>query len=125
VLVLSREDFVAAVRQALRDFTRTDRLRDSPLLRCRIVVAGVGTGAGIAEKVTLLQSTLKWAAETLNGSPADRRLYRVIVRSYLSPAPSLERAAEVLELPSSTFRRLLGNAVSRIATLLWHKELES
>jgi hypothetical protein len=125
LLVLSREDFFAAVRQALRDYTRTDRLRNSPLLRCRIVVAGVGNDAAVADKVALLQSQLKSSAETLNGSPADRRLYRVIVRSYLSPAPSLERAAEVLELPSSTFRRLLGNAVSRIATLVWHAELET
>ena len=124
LLVLTHDEFVGAVRRALRDYTRPDRLRDSPLLRCRIVTAIVTDEAAAGDKVAALQGRLKSAAETLNTSPADRRLYRVIVRSYLSPAPSLERAAEVLELPSSTFRRLLGNAVARISTVLWDIELE-
>jgi hypothetical protein len=49
----------------------------------------------------------------------------VLVRAYLSPARSLERAAEVLELPSSTFRRLLDTACARAATVLWHQELDA
>ena len=57
--------------------------------------------------------------------PADRRLHRVLVRAYLAPAPTLERAAEVLELPSSTFRRLLTTAVGRVTTVLWHQELDA
>ena len=62
--------------------------------------------------------------ETLANTPRDRRLHRVLVRAYLAPAPTLERAAEVLELPYSTFRRLLATAVQRVATVLWHRELD-
>ena len=73
----------------------------------------------------MLKSVLKDAVETLTAVPADRRLHRVLVRAYLAPAPTLERAAEVLELPSSTFRRLLSTAIGRVTTLLWHQELDA
>lgn len=126
-LVLTEAEFAAAVRQALRDYTRPDRLRGNPLLRCRVVAArtrSTGAGRDAGEAVSVLQGVLKEAVDSLGGAPADRRLQRVLVRAYLSPAPTLERAAEVLELPSSTFRRLLGLAVGRVAARLWHQELE-
>jgi hypothetical protein len=125
LLVLSEAEFASAVRRALRDFTRPDRLRQNPLLKCRFITAASGGSESAADRAQLLQSLIKAAAETLAANPADRRLHRVLVRAYLSPAPSLERAAEVLELPSSTFRRLLGTAVSRVATVLWHQELDA
>lgn len=125
VLVLEKAEFVAAVRQALRDYSRPDRLRDSPLLRCRIVTTRLSGNESATAAVELLRSQLKEAADSLSEVPADRRLHRVLVRAYLAPAPSLERAAEVLELPSSTFRRLLTTAVGRVATLLWHRELDA
>jgi hypothetical protein len=37
----------------------------------------------------------------------------------------LERAAEVLDLPSSTFRRLLTSGVARITEALWNRELNT
>jgi hypothetical protein len=123
-LVLDEQEFAGAVRQALRAYTRPDRLRSSPLLRCRVVTARLQGAEPIAAQVETLQGVLKEAAETLAAVPADRRLHRVLVRAYLSPAPTLERAAEVLELPSSTFRRLLTTAVARLTTLLWHRELD-
>ncbi|MDQ1536280.1 MAG: hypothetical protein QOE58_673, partial [Actinomycetota bacterium] len=125
LLILGEAEFAAAVRQGLRDYTRPDRLRGSPLLRCRVITTAVSSTAPIAERVALLQTLLKDAAETLSGAPSDRRLHRVLVRAYLSPARSLERAAEVLELPSSTFRRLLDTACARAATVLWHQELDA
>jgi hypothetical protein len=124
-LVLGETDFAAAVRQALRNYTRPDRLRTSPLLRCRVVTTKLSGGEGPGEQAALLKEVVKAAAETLAVAPADRRLHRVLVRAYLSPAPTLERAAEVLELPSSTFRRLLSTAVGRVTTVLWHQELDS
>ncbi|GAA3605259.1 AAA family ATPase [Microlunatus ginsengisoli] len=125
VLVLDESTFAAEVRQALRSYSRPDRLRTSPLLRCRFVTTRLTGSEGVAETVEVLRGQLKEAADSLADVPADRRLHRVLVRAYLSPAPSLERAAEVLELPSSTFRRLLGTACGRVATLLWHRELDA
>lgn len=125
VLVLSEGEFAAAVRQGLRDYPRADRLRTNPLLRCRLVTTRLSGTESPAEQAEVLKAVLKEAVETLTAVPADRRLHRVLVRAYLAPAPTLERAAEVLELPSSTFRRLLSTAVSRVTTVLWHRELDA
>lgn len=124
VRVLSETDFRAAVRQALRDHSRPDRLRANPLLDTRLVASRAASVTSAADRVKLLQGLVQDAADTLKAVPADHRLHRVLVRAYLSPAPSLERAAEILDLPSSTFRRLLGTATTRVATLLWQQELE-
>jgi len=125
LLVLAEPQFAAAVRQAVRDYTRLDRLRSSPLLRCRLITTRLSGNESPSRQAELLKVLIKEAAESLAVAPSDRRLHRVLVRAYLAPAPTLERAAEVLELPSSTFRRLLGSAVGRVTTLLWSQELES
>jgi hypothetical protein len=124
LLVLGEVEFGAAVKRALRDVTRPDRLRDNPLLRSRIVTDRAGKDASAGERVAALQQIVTDAA-ALGPTPADRKLARVLYRAYLSPAPTLERAAEVLDLPSSTFRRLLTTAVARVVDTLWHRELES
>ena len=123
-LVLGEQDFATAVRQALKDYTRPDRLRHNPLLGTRLLSARLNGAESPAERVDALKSVVKEAVETLANAPRDRRLHRVLVRAYLAPAPTLERAAEVLELPYSTFRRLLGTAVERVTTVLWHRELD-
>ncbi|HYN72858.1 MAG TPA: ATP-binding protein [Nakamurella sp.] len=123
LLVLGEAEFGAAVKRALRDVTRPDRLRDNPLLRSRLVTDRAGKDASAGERVAALQQIVTEAA-ALGPTPADRKLARVLYRAYLSPAPTLERAAEVLDLPSSTFRRLLTTAVARVVDTLWHRELE-
>ncbi|HEX2706066.1 MAG TPA: hypothetical protein VHM65_09930 [Candidatus Lustribacter sp.] len=120
VAVLTREDFAAAVRQGLRGLTRPDRLRRNPLLAARIVTTKVAAGAPARERVAALQAALREACLSLEG---DRRAYRVLHRSFLAPAPTLEAAAEALSLPSSTFRRHLTAAVQRVVDLLWEQEL--
>ena len=124
LLVLGEAEFAAAVKRALRDVTRPDRLRDNALLRSRIVADRAGKAASTGQRVTALQQIVTEAA-ALGQTPADRRLARVLYRAYLWPAPTLERAAEVLDLPSSTFRRLLTTAAARVVDTLWHRELES
>jgi hypothetical protein len=62
------------------------------------------------------------AAGFLQQHPRDQKLYRVIDRTYLRPAPTQEIAAELLNLPSSTYRRHLTQGVSRIASWLWDRE---
>ncbi|EKE97758.1 MULTISPECIES: class I adenylate-forming enzyme family protein [unclassified Tolypothrix] len=50
-------------------------------------------------------------------------LYRVIHRTYLQPAPTQETAAELLDLPFSTYRRHLKAGMTRIAEILWQREI--
>lgn len=125
LLVLSEAEFTAAVRRALRDLTRPDRLRDNPLLRSRVVTAAAGADASAGERVAVLQASVREAVLALRQTPADERLYRVLHRAYLAPAPSLERAAEALALPSSTFRRYLSAGVARVTSTLWTRELDT
>lgn len=123
VLVMNQAEFAAAVKRALRDVTRPDRLRSNPLLSSRLVTGRVGDTASAGERIAALQQIVRDAVTELTATPADKRLARVLHRAYLSPAPTLERAAEVLELPSSTFRRLLTTGIGRVVDTLWHREL--
>jgi hypothetical protein len=122
--VLGHEEFAAAAKRALRDLNRPDRLRDNPLLRSRLVSGRGGDAATTADRVTALQAVIRESVAELTATATDKRLGRVLHRAYLSPASTLERAAEVLDLPSSTFRRLLSTAVNRVIDTLWHREID-
>ena len=63
------------------------------------------------------------AAELLKASPREVKLYRVLYHTYLHPASTQEQAAELLDLPFSTYRRHLKAAVARLAEMLWQWEL--
>jgi long-chain acyl-CoA synthetase len=41
----------------------------------------------------------------------------------LQPAPTQEVAAELLDLPFSTYRRHLKSAIERLTEVLWNQEL--
>jgi hypothetical protein len=119
VLVLSQPEFRDAVRRAYRDFSRPDLLRANPLLRSRLVAETTAA----ADSVSALQAVLREAAESLNGHPRDQKLYRAIWRAYIEPAPTQEVAAELLELPFSTFRRHLKAGLERVTDWLWRREV--
>jgi hypothetical protein len=115
---LPRPDFEAAVRQALRDFTRPMALATNPLLRLRSAAGH----AGETPTPAALQSLLRAAAETLRSNPRDEKLYRALHRTYLEPAATQELAAELLGLPFSTYRYHLGRAVTQVVETLWLQE---
>jgi hypothetical protein len=105
---LSQAAFGDAVRAALRDLHRPDRLRASPL-------AGSAVGPDVRQH---LVAAIARVGEEPRGEP----LHRVLDRTFLRPAPSQEAAAEVLGLPFSTYRRHLGRAVERVVDQLWAVE---
>jgi len=49
---------------------------------------------------------------------------RVLERTFLAGAPSQEAAAELLDLPFSTYRRHLARATDRLVEVLWAIELD-
>jgi hypothetical protein len=121
--VLSEPDFAAAVHEALRAYSRLDTLRNSPLLCSRLVIDLAKPDDGEAERIALLLDLIRDAAKSLEASPREAKLYRVLHRTYLNPAESQELAAEALGLPFSTYRRYLKAAVTRVTDILWHKEI--
>lgn len=123
LIVLSKDEFDDAVRLALRDLSRTDMLRSNPLLRSRLIMERSGVHIAEAERVALLQKVLNEAAEILSQSPRQTKAYRAIYHTYLQPAPTQEQAAELLDLPFSTYRRHLKQGMAFITETLWQQEI--
>lgn len=124
LVVLSEPEFGAAVHDALRDVGRLDALRGNALTRSRLVMERSKPNARPNERALTLQTLLKEAAELLEAVPRDNKLHRVIYHTYLHPAATQEQAAELLDLPFSTYRRHLKAGVNRVAELLWQWELQ-
>ncbi len=122
LVALSQDAFVQAVEEALRDYVRPDVLGGNPLLRSPVVQGRVEATAGDAERVAVLRGLLKEAAEQLQQSPKENKYYRAVYHTYLQPAPTQEQAAELLDVPFSTYRRHLKAGMQRIAEILWRSE---
>ncbi|WP_280455868.1 hypothetical protein [Nocardia brasiliensis] len=113
LVVLSRPEFDAAVRDALRTLRKPVALGDNPLNRSRLV----------QESGKSLTEVLTEAAQSLLNERGGEKLHRAVGVAYFKGAPTQEVAAELLGLPFSTYRRHLGTAVQRMSELLWHHEL--
>ena len=120
LLVLSEPEFQAAVRQALRDYTRPAALAANPLLRSRLATQAAG---GAPPTAATLQGLVREAAEQLRPNPRDERVYRALAATFLQPAATQERAAERLGLPFSTYRYQLAGGLRRVTERLWRAEL--
>ena len=46
-------------------------------------------------------------------------------RTYLRPAPTQEKAAELLDLPFSTYRRYRDRGIETITDWLWERDIDS
>ncbi len=123
VAVLSREQFDDAVQYALRNMGRPHGLRDNALLHSRMISQQVGSHADDAERVAALQLLINAACETLRTTPREKKFFRALDHTYLNPAPSQEQAAELLDLPFSTFRRHLKSGIVAVCNLLWLREV--
>ena len=123
LVVLSQAEFVKAVREALQDFSHPDALQRNPLLRSRLVMEQVAANANDNQPTAALQSLIQAAAQSLESSPRQAKSYRALYHTYLHPAPTQEQAAELLDLPFSTFRRHLKNGMTRVAEILWLREI--
>jgi AAA ATPase domain len=120
-LALSQPQFDQAVRRALHDLHRADLLAANPLLRTRLVRERAG--AQQTPPARALAAVLREAATLLAADPRGDKLLRAVDRTYLRPASTQERAAELLGLPFSTYRRHLTEGVARIVASLWEREV--
>jgi hypothetical protein len=125
LVALSEDEFAAAVKNALRDLVRIEALRSSPLLRSRLVMEpqSAATGANDKARAEALRTLVMKTIEALQTSPRDAKLYRALQYTYVKPAPTQEQAAEMLDLPFSTYRRHLQSGISRVTEMLWQREL--
>jgi hypothetical protein len=123
LIVLSEADFATAVREALRDYTNPSSLGDNPLTRSRLVSGRVGKEASRAERAAALHKVIQETAESLKESPRLAKFHRAIYHTYFQPAITQEQAAEVLDLPFSTYRRHLRSGIEEMTARLWAREI--
>jgi hypothetical protein len=116
--VLSRQEFDAAVREALRSWSRADLIAANPLIRSRLVVDHHG-----ADPVQVLRDLLVAAVDTLARDARSAQLHRVAAVTFFHDLPTQEAAAQRLGRPFSTYRRHLTRAVEHVCEALWHHEL--
>lgn len=123
VIALSEPDFAEALRDALKLMSRSSTLRGNVLLHTRLVTDRAGATANESQRAEALKKLIAEAAETLQATPRDMKLYRAFYHTYLKPAASQEQASEIIDVPFSTYRRHLQAGVDRVTDLLWRKEL--
>ena len=62
-------------------------------------------------------------AESLQKSPRLAKYYRAVYHTYFQPAMTQEQAAEVIDLPFSTYRRHLRSGIEELTARLWAREI--
>ena len=87
-----------------------------------IVGERTGLAAGERDRATALRALLVEAAEQMRGSPKENKYYRALYHTYIQPAATQEQAAELLDVPFSSYRRHLKSGMARIAEILWTAE---
>lgn len=118
LVALDEDGFAEAVRRALRDLTKPDRLAGNPLVSSRVV-----RDSPDGEGVDALVQTLRDAFESLDDHPKTERARRAVDRTYLRGAVTQEAAAEVLGMAFSTYRRHLATGIDLLVDRLWRWEL--
>ena len=121
LIVLSHDEFGDAVKQALQDYARPGGLKSSPLLRSRLVSETAAKGT--RDRSEILKSKISEAADALRLHPCDEKFFRALEYTYLHPASTQEAAAELLDLPFSTYRRHLTSGIQRLTEILWRQEI--
>jgi hypothetical protein len=124
VFALSEADFAEAVRDALRDFHNAVVLRQNPLLRSNLIERQRVSERDIAAQLAALRNLVQTTAGQLQQTPRNNKLYRALYHTYLQPAATQEQAAELLDLPFSTYRRHLRAGIDYVIETLWQQELE-
>ncbi|GIJ48218.1 hypothetical protein Val02_51040 [Virgisporangium aliadipatigenens] len=119
--VLSRSEFDAEVRAALRGLRRTHTHLGGRLLRTRMVLDRCDARRSPAE---VLARLLTDAIDTLGGDPREAKVHRALVTTYLEGLTQ-EAGADRLDTPLVTYRRQVSRGTAQVVELLWRKELSS
>jgi hypothetical protein len=124
VAALSQEEFAVSVKNALRSLHRPQQLLRNPLLASSMIQNALREDPDQRPN-EILRSLIFESAQVLKSDPRAETQYRVLDRTYLHPAPSQEKAAELLDLPFSTYRRYRDRGVGAITEWLWDRDIDS
>jgi len=119
---LSEAEFGTALREALRTLNTPNALSRNLLLGTRLVAERAGPQSNTLQRAAALKAILQEALAALQATPRLLKLYRALYHTYFQPAPTQEEAAELLDLPFSTYRRHLAAGITHLAEELWQRE---
>lgn len=119
--VLSRADFDAAVRDALRTWNHPAGFATNPLLGTRMIAGRAGDDPRAAAES--LREVIVDVVDALRDDARENKLHRALATTYFHGTPTQEAAAERLGLPFSTYRRHLTRGIERVCDQLWQREI--
>jgi len=121
--MLSHEEFASSVKQALRSLHQPQALLRNPLMASSMVQNELREHPDHRPD-QVLRGLIINAAQVVKADPRAEAQYRVLDRTYLHPAPSQEKAAELLNLSFSTYRRYRDRGIEAITGWLWDRDID-
>lgn len=122
-VVLSETAFADAVKQALRVYPARSELAKNPLANSRLVAVRAGPTATGEERAEVLAQLLEEALDAVRLTPATRKAYRALYRTFVNPADTQREAAKFEAMPFGTFRRQLATGLTRVTATMWELEV--
>lgn len=119
---LTEQKFIDAVHDALKQLNNPKKIIGNALLKSHFVQqANEDEPTDINLALTLADKLTK-AIASLENSPKDESLHRVLYRTFINPVGSQEQTADFLYMSFSTYRRQVKKGVERVADILWLEE---
>lgn len=120
--MLTEQAFIDAVQGALKNLKTPKKLTKNPLLKSKFVRENSGDEKSEIDLALTLADKLVKAIATLESSPKEEALHRVLYRTFINPVGSQEQTADFLYMSFSTYRRQVKKGVERVADILWLEE---
>lgn len=118
----TEQNFTDAIYEALKQLNNPKKIIGNPLLNAHFVQrvneeepTAINLALALADKLTR-------SIASLENSPKDEVLHRVLYRTFINPVGSQEQTADFLYMSFSTYRRQVKKGVERIADILWLEE---
>lgn len=121
---LTEKDFVAAVHAALKQIRNPKKIIGNPLLD-KNGIKTEGSEPADIDRALALAERIQQAISSLEHSPKDESLHRVLYRTFVNPVGGQEQTADFLYMSFSTYRRQVRKAVERVADILWLEQKQA
>ena len=119
---ITEQKFIDAVHEALKQVNNPKKIIGNVLLKSKFIQqASTDEPTDINLALTLADKITR-AITSLENSPKDEALHRVLHRTFINPVGSQEQTADFLYMSFSTYRRQVKKGVERIADILWLEE---
>lgn len=119
---ITEEDFIIAVHDALKQLKNPRKMTGNLLLKSRFVQQADENEPTEINLALTLADKLTNAITSLENSPKEETLHRVLYRTFVNPVGGQEQTADFLYMSFSTYRRTVKKAVERVADILWLEE---